>query len=331
MTKPLILSLPFLLFSPAILADNHEQPNDAKRAQTVADVIDRPGVLTPKGEFGLEASLNYSQNSSNKVNIIGYTVLPALIVGRIEVSDSDRTTITAGITGRYGLTNATEIEMRVPFVYRNDQISTRPIQDGASDETINSDLDGGGLGDIEFAIRHQFNFDTTPYWVGSLRIKSDTGKSPYDIDVDPSSNALVDAPTGSGFWSIEPGISMIYPTDPAVLFANMSYIYNFKSDVDFDGQSAEVDLGDTISLGAGLGFAINPTLSLSIGLSHQTILKSKINGRTDDEAKLLQLDSLNFGINYALSPTTSLNISAQAGLTEDTPDFQLNVRVPFTF
>ncbi|MFA0412931.1 transporter [Vibrio renipiscarius] len=333
MTKPLLFSLPLLLISPALLADNHQTSDEeeAKRAQTVADVIERPGVLTPAGKFGVEASLNYSQNSSNKVSIIGYTVLPTLIVGRIEVSDSDRTTITAGLTGRYGITNDTEVEIRLPFVYRSDQISVRPIQDGASDETINSNLDGGGLGDIEFAVRHQFNFDTTPYWVGSLRVKSDTGKSPYDIEVDPATNVLRDAPTGSGFWSIEPGISMIYPTDPAVLFANASYIYNFKGDVDFDGQSAEIDLGDTISLGAGLGFAINRDLSLSVGFSHQTILKSKINGRTDDEAKLLQLDSLSFGVNYALSPTTSINISAQAGLTEDTPDFQLNIRAPFTF
>ncbi|WP_114764912.1 transporter [Vibrio rhodolitus] len=331
MAKPLLYSLPLLLLAPPLLADTQDPATDAKRAQTVADVIDRPGVLTPAGQFGVEFSMNYSQNSSNKVNIVGYTVLPALIVGRIEVSDADRTTITAGITGRYGITNSTEIELRIPYIYRNDQVSARPIQDGASDEIINRDVDGNGMGDIEFAIRHQFNFDTTPYWIGSLRVKSDTGKSPYEIATDPTTNVLQDAPTGSGFWSIEPGISMIYPTDPAVLFANFSYIYNFKEDFVIDGTNNEIDLGDTISFGAGLGFAINRDLSLSIGLSHQTILESKVNGSRDSEAKLLQLDSLTFGINYALSPTTSINISAQAGLTEDTPDFQLNVRVPFTF
>ncbi|GAB2645803.1 transporter [Vibrio panuliri] len=329
MAKPLLYSLPLLLLAPSVFAD--DPATDAKRAQTVADVIDRPGVLTPKGQFGIEASLNYTQNSSNRVSVVGYSVLPALVIGLIEVSDSDRTTLTAGLTGRYGLTNATELEIRMPYVYRNDQISARPISEGASDETINRDIDGGGLGDIEFAIRHQFNFDTSPYWVGSLRVKSNTGKSPYEIDTDPTTNVLEDAPTGSGFWSIEPGISMIYPTDPAVLFASVSYIYNFKETFDISGQSAEIDLGDTISLGAGLGFAINRDLSLSIGLSHQTILESEVNGQKDDEAKLLQLDSLTFGINYALSRTTSINISAQAGLTEDTPDFQLNVRIPFTF
>ncbi|RJX75743.1 transporter [Vibrio sinensis] len=331
MAKSLIYTLPLLVLATPVIAEDESGSSQPQRAQTVTDIIDRPGVLTPAGNVGFEVSLGYTQNSSNKVSVIGYTILPTLIVGRIEVSDTDRTTLTAGFTTRYGLTNATELELRVPFVYRNDQISTRPIQDGSSGNTINADIDGGGLGDIEFAIRHQFNFDTTPYWIGGLRVKSDTGKSPYDIDIDPTSNSLTDAPTGSGFWSIEPNISMVYPTDPAVLFANLSYIYNFKDDVDLGGQSAEIDLGDTISIGGGLGFAINPDLSLSIGLTHRTILESKINGSRGDEAKLLQLDTLNFGINYAISPTSSININAQAGLTEDSPDFQLTVRAPFSF
>ncbi|ELL9330598.1 transporter [Vibrio fluvialis] len=324
-----IALIPVTLFlSPVVIADESDV---AKRPQTVTDVIERPGVLTPKGSFALDTSLSYTQNSSNKVSVVGYTILPTLLVGRIEVSDSDRTTITAGITMRYGLTNDTEIEMRLPYVYRNDQISTRPIQDGAAEETINTTLDGGGLGDIEFALRHQFNFETTPYWVGGVTVKSDTGKSPYEVDIDTTTNNFKEVPTGSGFWSVEPSLSMIYPSDPAVIFASVSYIYNFKDRVDISGESVDVDLGDTISLGGGFGFAINQDLSFTLGVSHKTILKSKIDGEESDSAKLLQLDTINFGVNFAFSKKTSLGISAQAGLTEDTPDFQLSFRVPYSF
>ncbi len=316
------------LLLPAMAAENEE----AKRPQSANDIIERPGVLTPKGTFAFDASLGYTQNSSNQVSVVGYTVLPTLLVGRIEVSDSDRTTVTAGLTMRYGLTNSTEVELRLPYVYRSDQISTRPIQDGAESETINTSLDGGGLGDVEFGIRRQFNFATAPYWVGGMIIKSNTGKSPYEVDVDATTNALKEVPTGSGFWSVEPSISMIYPSDPAVIYSSLSYIYNFADNIKLaSGQKINVDLGDTISLSGGFGFAINPDFSFSVGLSHKTILKSKLNGVENDNAKLLQLDSLNFGINYAISRSTSLGISAQAGLTEDTPDFQLSVRVPFTF
>ncbi|WP_417877567.1 transporter [Vibrio sp.] len=311
-------------------AEGDELP---QRAQTVSDVFERPGVLTPKGSWSFDTSLNYTQNSSNKVSVVGYTILPTLIVGRIEVSDSDRTTITAGLTTRYGLTNATELELRIPYVYRNDQVATRPIQDGANQEIVNTTVDGGGLGDVELALRHQFNFESVPYWIGGLRVKSDTGRSPYDVSIEPDSNAFSDVPTGSGFWSIEPSLTMIHPTDPAVLFASLSYIYNFEDDVSIgegeEEQKVEVELGDTIALSGGMGFAVNPDLSFSLGLSHKTILKSKINGSYSEDAKLLQLDSFIFGINYAFSESSSLNVSAQAGLTEDTPDFQLTIRVPY--
>lgn len=299
----------------------------AQRAQNVVDVIERPGVLTPRGKWSFDTSFSYSQNSANRVSVIGYTVLPSLLVGLIEVSDSDRTTMTLGFTGRYGITNATEIEVRVPYVYRNDQISERSLTEG-SDEPTNFSLDGGGMGDIEFAMRHQFNFESAPYWVGGLRVKSDSGRSPYEIDVDENNN-FTEAPTGSGFWSVEPNISMIYPSDPAVLYANLSYIYNFEDEKRVGDRNDDIQLGDTISIGGGIGFAVNPRLSFSLGLSHRTIFKSQVNGSTAPNAKVLQLDYLNFGVNYKINERTSINVGGQAGLTEDAPDFQLTIRVPF--
>ena len=123
---------------------------------------------------------------------------------------------------------------------------------------------------------------------------------------------------------------MILPIDPAVIYASTSYIWNIEDDVDTEAGSQTIDLGDTISFSAGMGFAVNPKFSFSMGLSHKTILKSKINGVTPDNAKLLQLDSLSFGANYAISRDTTINIGATAGLTADAPDFQLSLRIPIT-
>lgn len=326
----ILCSLATLCLSASAVAEE-DGTEEAKRPQTVQDVIVRSGVLTPKGQVAFDASLSFTQNSSNKVSVVGYTILPALLVGRIEVSDSDRTTLTAALAMRYGLRDDTEIEVRWPYVYRVDQVTTRPIEDGAESEIINNDKSGGGMGDIEFAIRHQINFETTPYWIASLTVKSNYGKSPYEIDIDPEDNTYEEIPTGSGFWSIEPGISMLYPTDPAVIFLSFSYIYNFEETFNINGESTDIDLGDTISLGAGVGFALNPDLSISMGFGHKTILDSKINGSEPDDSKLLHIDTLNFGVNYAFSPKTSIGINAQAGLTEDSPDFQLTVRIPFSF
>ncbi|CAM4259780.1 transporter [Vibrio agarivorans] len=326
----------FLISSAGSMSWGSDEARLPGRAQDVTDVIQRSGILTPKGKWSFDASMSYTQNSAKKVSVVGYTVLPTLLIGLIEVSDADRTTLTLGLTTRYGLTDATEIELRLPYVYRDDSASARLLgdgddgQNGALGEFVDTSVDGGGLGDIELAVRHQFNFNSTPYWIGGLRVKSNTGKSPYDVSIG-DNGAFTEAPTGSGFWSVEPSLSMIYPTAPAVLFANVGYIYNFEDDVTVSGEKVKVGLGDTISVGAGIGFAINPELSFNLGWSHKTILKSELNGSTTENAKALQLDYFNFGFNYAYSPRSSINISAQAGLTEDAPDFQLTLRVPFNF
>ncbi|KLV02137.1 hypothetical protein C9I90_05810 [Photobacterium aphoticum] len=331
--------------SGTVAADNHNtngEQGKPKRVQTFGDLLDPdlPGVLTPKGSFVLDGSFSYTQNSSNSVSIVGYTVLPSLIVGLIRASDIDRTTLTFGLTGRYGITNRLEVEARIPWVYRSDSIFERELQQGVPNDTLRT-VEGSDIGDIEAGFKYQINMENPPYWIAGLRFKSTTGTSPYDVPVNDLSD-FEELPTGSGFPSIEPGLTMILPMDPAVIYANLSYIWNIKDDVDVDvtvenedGTTSElqantIDLGDTISFSAGMGFAVNPKFSFSLGLSHKTILKSKINGETPSDAKLLQLDSISMGANYAINPETTINVGVSAGLTADAPDFQLSVRIPYT-
>ncbi|PSW22306.1 hypothetical protein C9I98_01180 [Photobacterium sanctipauli] len=322
------------LLSGPVLADETNnsttQNEKPKRVQTFGDLLDPdlPGVLTPKGSFVLDTSFSFTQNSSNTVNVVGYTVLPALIVGLIEASDTDRTTLTFGLTGRYGITNRLEVEARIPWVYRYDSISRRANDGQPSTAPETQTFSDSDLGDLEAAFKYQINMTGAPYWIAGVRFKSTTGRSPFETSGDELS-------TGSGFPSIEPNLTMIMPLDPAVIYANLSYIWNIKDDVSFDDadgnrQSVELDLGDTIGFSAGMGFSVNPKFSFSLGLSHKTIFKTKQDGQNVDNAKLLQLSSMSMGANYAINPETTLNVGINAGLTADAPDFQLTVRVPYT-
>ena len=40
--------------------------------------------------------------------------------------------------------------------------------------------------------------------------------------------------TGSGFWAVEGGLTMLYPSDPAVIFGSLSYLHNVSRDIDND-------------------------------------------------------------------------------------------------
>jgi len=49
------------------------------------------------------------------------------------------------------------------------------------------------------------------------------------------------------------------------------------------------------------------------------------------DAVRVQLGTLLLGYAYRLSPQRTLNVSVGAGLTRDTPDVTLTVRLPMTF
>jgi hypothetical protein len=151
----------------------------------VAPLFDQPGILTQPGHYVLEPSLQYGYSSSNRVALVGYTIIPALLIGLIDVREVKRNTLTAALTGRWGLTRRLEVEMKVPYVYRSDDSVSREIFEGrASERAFNSS--GRDIGDIEFAARYQLNEPkgNDPYLIGSLRFKTRTGKDPFEVITD---------------------------------------------------------------------------------------------------------------------------------------------------
>lgn len=316
------------------------QPQKQQAAE-IAPVLEQPGVLTPRGHFVLEPSLQYDYSTNSRVALIGFTVIPAITIGLIDVREVNRTTAIAALTARYGLTNRLEMEVKVPYVYRHDEAVTRPLAENAShDEVFNTT--GHGLGDVEFALRYQFNQGgpSFPYFIGSLRGIFPTGDGPFDVKYAPASSAQAgtllqeELPTGAGFYGVEPGLLVIFPSDPAVFFAGVNYQWNIKRNVDKQigtTHVGEVDPGDAISLNFGMGLAVNERSSFSIGYQHTYIEKTKFDGDVASDATDTQLGELMFGYAYSLTQDTSLNLTLGAGLTRDTPDVEVIMRVPFAF
>ncbi len=82
----------------------------------VAPIFDQPGVLTPRHQFVVEPSFQFGYSSSDRVALVGYTIIPALLIGLIDVREIKSTVLTAGLAMRYGITNRMEFEVRVPYV-----------------------------------------------------------------------------------------------------------------------------------------------------------------------------------------------------------------------
>ena len=323
-------------------------PVSDNRPPEVAPIFEQPGVLTPRGSYVLEPSVQFGYSSSNRVALIGYSIIPALLIGLIDVREVKRNTMTAALSGRYGVSNRLELEMRAPYVYRSDATVSREAGIPGASEGVFS-ASGLHMGDLEVGARYQLNAGGVDkaFYIGSLRFKSRTGTDPFDVVTDCKTRCVdnssgtglpLDLPSGSGFNSLQLGLTVLYPSDPAVFFGSVTYLHNFSRDnVTRRVLNGEFEPLGTISPGAvlgfnfGMGLAINEKSTLSIGYDHSSVGRTESNGEVVKGSVRTQLGTLLLGYAYRLSPKTTLNVSVGAGLTRDTPDVSLTVRLPVSF
>jgi hypothetical protein len=305
------------------------------------------GVLTPKGRFVMEPSLRYLHSTVNRVSIEGLTILPALLVGVIDVIESDRDTFSASLTSRYGITSRLEAELNVPYLWRSDSTRTRKFLDSASEESSIS-ADGNGIGDVEVGLRYQFNRGRNgwPYFTGNLRVKSDTGTGPFELATKSSlgdAQLLSELPTGSGFWSVNPSMTIIYPSDPVVFFGNVGYLWTQEDDKGsrvelVDGEEitlgfGKVDPGDAVRLNFGMGLGLNERASMSLSYSLDSFSETTIeNSATNKVAGSdVTVGRLLLGFSLRTPKGTPLNLAIGIGATDDAPDTDVSFRMPINF
>ncbi len=304
-------------------------------------IFEEPGVLTRKGGFIFEPSLEYIHSSSTKVAIEGFSVVPAVIIGLLNVNELQRDTVIGAVNFKYGLTNRFEVELKVPYVYREESVVERELLTGTSVDFL-QESDGNGLGDVEFAFHYQLNksMDKFPFYIANLRVKSRTGEDPFEverIDVLAEDDTTVvgetfkEQPTGSGFWGIQPSLTIIYPSDPVVLYANISYLWNIERDL--GGTIGEIDPGDAFGISFGMSFAVNDRTSYSLGYSHSTVFDSSYSSSSSTVADFdrTQIGTLNFGLSHKTSDRTRVNLSLGVGVTDEASDLQLVLRFPISF
>lgn len=323
-------------------------PESQARPPEVAQIFDQPGVLTPPGSFILEPSLQYGYSANDRVALVGYTIIPALLIGLIDVRQVKTTTATATLTGRYGLSNRFEIEAKVPYVYVNGDTVSREIFTGSAVDNV-FNASGNGLGDVELTARYQINQGgpDKPFYVGWLRYKSRTGKDLFEVVTDCVTRCIgnttgtglpLELPTGSGFESLQPGITWLYPSDPVVFFGSFSYLHNFeRSNVSrtvIDGQReflGDIQAGDIFGFNLGLGLALNEKAAISLGYDQSIVGKTQQNGKDVAGAVRMTLGTLLLGGTYRFNDRASLNVALGVGVTNDTPDLSFTARVPVSF
>lgn len=311
-------------------------PSTEASPPTIAPIFDQPGVLTPTRTVILEPSFQYINSSSNRVALSGYTVIPSVTIGLIDVRNVTSNTYLAAVAARYGVTSRFEVDAKLPYVYRSDSTASQPAN--TQDQSIPPSVftaDGNGIGDVEFGSRYQINQPKPegPYFIAGLRVKTATGKDPFEVDTDPNVKGpggdplQTELPTGSGFWAVQPSLTALFTSDPAAFFGTVSYMWNKDRKV----SGIEFDPGDTIGFNFGVGVALNEKASFSLGYDHVVLGKTKRDGVDLPGTIVTHVGTLLIGCSYRLSETANLNFSLGIGVTPAASNVQLGLRIPVSF
>lgn len=324
-----------------------QQQNEQKTKrilQTATNLSNSGGILTPRDQFVIDPSIEYDYYAQNQLALNGFTIIPGITFGNIFISRSEQHFLTPALTMRYGVTNDFEINAKVPFVVGYGTLVAQAA--GPSAQPITANANNANIGDIQVGASYQFNngYNGWPVFVGNLEFKSVTGVNPYEVPVytvsDPNGAYLAGIqkklPTGTGFYSLQPSLTIFYPTDPGVIFGNIQYIKNFSRTLDVQNPAGGAGIPENLQPGSavdatfGLGFAMNDKASMTFSYEQEHVFGASVNNRAIVGSSY-DIGTFNFGVGYELSKRTNVNLGIGIGVGPNSPAAKILIEFPIRF
>lgn len=309
--------------------------------ETAHELSSTGGVLTPQGDLVIDPSVEYDYWNQNQVNISGFTIVPGITFGNINVQRVQANYVTEALTFRYGVTNRFELNLKLPLVYATGSTITQPL--GPNAQIFAPNANAFSIGDVQAGASYQLNSGESgwPIFLANVLFKSATGTSPFSVPIyttrDPNGLYIAGIqrklPTGTGFDTLEPNLTMLIPTSPAVLFANVAYGINFASGVEIANRSgapptpATIRPGNFISGTFGVGFAVNNQTSMTFSYQQEHVWPTTENGGAIAGSSF-DFGTFNFGLGFAITRGVTVNIGAGIGVGPNNPVAKLLIEVP---
>jgi hypothetical protein len=307
-TEPAAEQSPSSPVQPSWTLTPEQKEEEEREAITALErlLIDKSALLLPVWTAEFAPNFTYSHSSSDRVLIDGLLFGDFLAIGTIISERQYRDSFIPAFNFRLGLPWEMQAEARFPFRYESGRVLKSNIEEQY--------LDSYGLGDIELAISRQIVRDVAwfPDLIGSVRWRTTSGDDSADL------------PLGTGFNGLQFGVFGVETFDPVAFFGGLSYTYNFPDEkFGFD-----VDPGDTWGWNLGLALALNPETSINFQWDQRYTGRATANNQLVP-GTALTVGNFRVGFTYALSRDVSLDMGVAIGITEDAPDMQFTVALPF--
>jgi hypothetical protein len=297
--------------------------------------------------LGFDLGLSYSHFDTARISLNGFLALDAIFLGTISIDQVKSDIFTFDPTIRYGISDRLFVDANLPVLYRTSNFRSGGAG-GSASALIERTVHDEGIGDLNFGASYRLIEETAsmPDVVVSARVRVPTGRDPFGIEfvevAGSEGNLQVPAAlaTGTGVYGASIGWAMLKTLDPMVIFGNATYFHNFSRDFADIGENegnipGRVDIGDAFQFGAGLAFALNDKSSISMSYSQRIIERTRLRPEGQDSRIVVgsqaNVGLVNLGATFSLSRRLALIANVGIGLTDDSPDMSVGIRLPFRF
>ncbi len=269
-------------------------------------LVQAGGLLLAVGKLDIETGIGFSRIENNSLLFIPTNNANTSITGEIKNMTNS---ITMPINARIGLPYDAQIGFSIPVLYI-EQLSIRNIGNNAPLETSGHGL---GFGDIEVTLSKTLRREKgyKPDVIGFLSWNAANGKN--------EDNGIF---LSDGFNEYRGGLTFTKSQDPLVFSASVS--------AQVTDEKNNIKPGNQYSLSLATFLAASPSTSLRFAIDQIFIAKTEVNNKEITNSKRT-IALLNIGISSVVSPNTFLSLSTGAGLTDDSPDYAINLSLSTRF
>ncbi len=297
--------------------------------------------------LGFEVGMGYTHFDSARINLDGFLALDTIFLGTISIDEvtADIFSIEPRLT--YGVSDRLFMDVGIPYLFRTSNFRSGGAG-GSASALIEDTVRDSGIGDLNVGASFRLKRETAnwPDIVIAVRGKFPTGRHPFGVEFNEVENSEgnlqvpASLSTGTGVYGVSAGVSLLKTLDPMVIFGSATYFHNFARDfADIDenpgDQPGRVNVGSALQFGAGLAYALNDKSSISMSYTQRIVERTSLTPMGQDERDVVGSQAnvalVNLGATFTLGPRVSLVANVGMGLTDDSPDMSLSIRLPIRF
>ncbi|MAI32695.1 MAG: hypothetical protein CMM07_13610 [Rhodopirellula sp.] len=218
-------------------------------------------ILLPPGQYQFEYGVRYGVDAST-FPVAGVLQTDSNQV-QIANANQKRRLLTTPLELRFGVSENLQAFLSIPLGWSSQSLSVGNVQ---------QDDDNIGIGDFGIGL-------TRVLWAPKKKNRRILGFVQTSAPTGDSNIALTqqarEASLGAGYWTLTSGLNITETYDPLVLFSSVGYTYTFATTLN---NGEKLNAGNTLFYQTGIGYSINPNITISASFSGASTGRAELNG-----------------------------------------------------